>query len=240
MEPGDPIGLKTIQFLMHGATQSNLSSFHTAGTTENTLLTPTIQQLLDVSKTPICRTIIHTNSPLPAWKIVDKSLWTMIKSVNVINDFEEDDWYRIGREMSIIRLVYEQNTLVLRIVFDYNRLRDMDLSLEIIAREFRGYSVARSPDIVGIIDIHADDITIIINAIAILRRKRYGIENISSSNGRSASGSNLMQLFALDEIDSNRTISNNILDVYHTLGLEAARDVLHEELCRYVDEVRQR
>jgi hypothetical protein len=235
MIPGDPIGLKAIQFLMHGATQSNLSSFHTAGTISLSSLTPTIQQLLDVSKNPICRTIIHHKDSLPAWKIVNKSLWSFVKSINIIDDFEEDDWYKIGREMEIIRLVYE-DTLVFRVMFDYDRLRTMDLSLETIAHYFRHYSIARSPDIIGIIDIHADDINTIIDAIGLLRSINFGIENINAIRNSVCEGSNLSQLFALDEVDSTRTISNHIIDVYNTLGLEAARDVLHEELSRYISD----
>jgi DNA-directed RNA polymerase beta' subunit len=42
-------------------------------------------------------------------------------------------------------------------------------------------------------------------------------------------GSNFNELLALDIIDMERTISNNVWDIYHTLGIEAAREFLIEE-----------
>jgi len=232
-EPGDPVGLQAIQYLMHGATQSNLSSFHTAGAASS-VLTPTIQQLLDVSKNPICRTSLYFRQPLPAWKIVRRSLWSIVRCINIMHEFEEDDWYALGREMGIIHLVYEPDTLVLRIELDYRAMKDLELSLDIISRFFHGYNVARSPDIVAVIDVHADDIGTIIDVIGILRNVTFGIEDLDHFSGSHVAGSNLMALFSLEEIDTTRTISNHIVDVYNALGLEAARDVLHEELCRYI------
>lgn len=235
-EPGDPIGLKAIQFLMHGATQSNLSSFHSAGTSYMSI-SPTVQQLLDVSKHPICRTILYYNSDtlLPIWKLMRSSLWSFVKSIDIIDDFEEDDWYEVGREMELIRIVYEEDTAVFRIVFDYERLRNMDLHLSDIATFFDGYVLAISPNIIGIIDIHTDDVSSIINILSILRSVKLGIEDICSVKENICEGSNLKDLYQLPEIDSKRTISNHIYDVYHTLGIEAARDILLEELERNME-----
>jgi DNA-directed RNA polymerase II subunit RPB1 len=43
-------------------------------------------------------------------------------------------------------------------------------------------------------------------------------------------GSNLIEILGLDFIDSTKTITNNIIEVYHTLGIEAARNCISEEL----------
>ena len=43
-------------------------------------------------------------------------------------------------------------------------------------------------------------------------------------------GSNLMETLALDYIDSKRTISNDIKEVFHVLGIEAARQCIQNEL----------
>ena len=43
-------------------------------------------------------------------------------------------------------------------------------------------------------------------------------------------GTNLLGLFNIDEIDFKRTISNDIDDIYKTLGIEAARHVLIKEI----------
>lgn len=234
-EPGDPIGLKAIQFLMHGATQSNLSYFHSAGTSYMSI-SPTVQQLLDVSKHPICRTILYYDyNTLPKWKLLRSSLWSFVKSIDIMDDFEEDDWYDVGREMELIRIVYEEDTAVFRIVFDYERLCSMEIKLADIATCFKDYVLAVSPDIIGIIDIHTDDVSSIINLVSILRSVKFGIEDIHSVKENICEGSNLKDLYQLSEIDSKRTISNHIYDVYHTLGIEAARDILVEELERNME-----
>ena len=48
-------------------------------------------------------------------------------------------------------------------------------------------------------------------------------------------GSNLLQILALDYIDSTRTISNDIHEVYEILGLECARTVLINEIINVMD-----
>ena len=48
-------------------------------------------------------------------------------------------------------------------------------------------------------------------------------------------GTNLMQLLAVDFIDVNRTISNDIQEVYKVLGVEAARQVIFNELSEVLE-----
>jgi DNA-directed RNA polymerase beta' subunit len=43
-------------------------------------------------------------------------------------------------------------------------------------------------------------------------------------------GSNLLETLALDYIDSRRTVSNDIREVFDVLGIEAARQTIHDEL----------
>ena len=43
-------------------------------------------------------------------------------------------------------------------------------------------------------------------------------------------GTNLAQIFGIDEVDFRRTISNDIHDVYNTLGIEAARKAIIQEI----------
>jgi len=48
-------------------------------------------------------------------------------------------------------------------------------------------------------------------------------------------GSNLMETLALDFIDSNRTFSNDIKEIFNVLGIEAARQVLYNELVEVME-----
>jgi DNA-directed RNA polymerase II subunit RPB1 len=48
-------------------------------------------------------------------------------------------------------------------------------------------------------------------------------------------GTNLMDVLALDYIDSNRTYCNDIKEIYEVLGLEAARQILYNELVEVME-----
>ena len=48
-------------------------------------------------------------------------------------------------------------------------------------------------------------------------------------------GTNLLDVLALDFIDQNRTISNNIMEIYDVLGIEAARQTIYNELMEVVE-----
>jgi DNA-directed RNA polymerase II subunit RPB1 len=48
-------------------------------------------------------------------------------------------------------------------------------------------------------------------------------------------GSNLLDTLALDFIDSNRTYSNDIKEIFHVLGIEAARQILFNEFTEVME-----
>ena len=48
-------------------------------------------------------------------------------------------------------------------------------------------------------------------------------------------GSNLMEMLAIDFIDANRTFCNDIHETYNVLGIEAARQVLYNELVEVME-----
>ena len=48
-------------------------------------------------------------------------------------------------------------------------------------------------------------------------------------------GTNLMEVLALDYIDSSRTFSNDIMEVYRVLGIEAARQAIFNELSEVIE-----
>jgi DNA-directed RNA polymerase II subunit RPB1 len=48
-------------------------------------------------------------------------------------------------------------------------------------------------------------------------------------------GSNLQDILGLDFIDSSKTITNNIVEVYNVLGIEAARNCIYDELIDVIE-----
>jgi len=48
-------------------------------------------------------------------------------------------------------------------------------------------------------------------------------------------GTNLLEVLGLNFIDTNRTYSNNIIEIYNVLGIEAARQIIYNELVEVVE-----
>jgi DNA-directed RNA polymerase II subunit RPB1 len=48
-------------------------------------------------------------------------------------------------------------------------------------------------------------------------------------------GTNLLDVLALDYIDTKRTISNDVMEIYDVLGIEAARQSLYNELAEVLE-----
>jgi DNA-directed RNA polymerase II subunit RPB1 len=48
-------------------------------------------------------------------------------------------------------------------------------------------------------------------------------------------GTNLLDILALDFIDNVRTFSNDIMEIYNVLGIEAARQTIYNELLEVID-----
>ena len=48
-------------------------------------------------------------------------------------------------------------------------------------------------------------------------------------------GTNLIKILALDDIDVNKTVTNDIQEIYRTLGIEAARQAIYNELTEVIE-----
>jgi len=73
-----------------------------------------------------------------------------------------------------------------------------------------------------------------ITNVSIRKVQNYMVENENGYESKDiwvldSAGSNLLDILGVDFIDSNRTVSNDIKEVFNVLGLEAARQVIHDE-----------
>ena len=80
------------------------------------------------------------------------------------------------------------------------------------------------------------------NIDKVIMRKMHG--NLIKNDGKYTAeevwvldtvGTNLKEILSLDYIDVNRTISNDIVEVYNVLGLEAARQCIYDELIEVIE-----
>ena len=234
----DPVGLKAIQSIMQTATQSNLSFFHKAGTMSNSIisLSPSVQQLLDLSKIPTCKTFV-------AGQIEPKDI-VYVKVIHIIESLtitkpsdEEETWVEVGSAMGL----FKRNVIFpyqLDVQFDVKELIKRKLFLTDIVDalsstvDIYNKMIIWSPNIIGIIRIYCDEHQTMIKALSKLHLGIEGIHDlmISHDGNTITNGSNLGKLLRLPGIDPNKTYSNHVLEMEEKFGIEAARQILYEEI----------
>jgi hypothetical protein len=140
------------------------------------------------------------------------------------------------------------------ILYEYKL--DMEMIADIISKNYSDMTCVFSPDNIGQLDVFVDTSNIdlpdnrldfihsdnakeiyleevvqpILNKIVICGVT--GIENIyfnDNPNTFETDGTNFKKLLGLSFVDDTRTVSNNVWDIYDTLGVEAARQFLIDE-----------
>jgi DNA-directed RNA polymerase subunit A" len=223
---------------MQTATQSNLSFFHKAGTMSNSIisLSPSVQQLLDLSKTPTCKTFV-------AGQIEPKDI-VYVKVIHIIESLtitkpsdEEETWVEVGSEMGLFKrnvgfpyqldVQFDVKELIKRKLFLTDIVDALSSSVDVYNK-----MIIWSPNIIGIIRIYCDEHQTMIKALSKLHLGIEGIHDlmISHDGNTITNGSNLGKLLKLPGIDPNKTYSNHVLEMEEKFGIEAARQILYEEI----------
>lgn len=245
IEPGEQIGIRLAHNALAVATQNSLSSFHNAGLGSGTISrpSPTLQQIMDgtirqSSTSMIVKTDVDITEPIVQHKL--KYYITDITNSLIDDSLSTDDfWYSIARELNLLpNYIRDRPSIVFRFHFDYIKMGENFLTLEYIANNIFGeYTVCSSPDFLGLLDVHLANDSQMSGLMGILE-KSVGIPNILDYNKIPnekekmfvATGSNLVEILNLQGICDIETTSNNVLDVEKVLGLDAAREVLYQEI----------
>lgn len=142
--------------------------------------------------------------------------------------------------------ILETYKYILQLKFNMNLLYKHKIRLKVIAKvimdAYDDIICIPSPDIMGYIDILSQSrseefifkivipniVSLQVSGIPYLTNPFYGPTNVSIM------GNNLKQLLSHELIDDNKTISNNMWEIYDTLGIEATRDFLFHEFMNIV------
>lgn len=227
---GYPIGLNAVQSIMQNATQSNLSFFHSAGTSSTTIstLSPSIQQILDMSSNPTCKMSISTD--INSSKLEYHELREFITSITLVDSIDEP-WYELGIRLNLYSKITDPGN-ILKILFDVKKILKHNISLSDII--IKNYQVCYSPNIIGEMYICVKDYKNILSVINMVDHISFGVSNIRNAINISGkvitNGSNFIGLLSFPDIDILNTTSNHIIQIYEALGLESARNVIYSEL----------
>lgn len=153
----------------------------------------------------------------------------------------KDFWYDIGRELGIIPTKRNGKSTIFRFHINYHKLVNDHITLRhLVDTIFKDFVASRSPDFISIIDVHLDNDAQISGVMELLEKK-IGIDGISSCviDGTTAVtiGSNLGEILNVYGVDNTETVSNNVYDVEKNFGIDAAREVLYDEILAKVDNV---
>jgi DNA-directed RNA polymerase subunit A' len=238
-EPGEAVGVVTAQSIGEPGTQMTLRTFHFAGVKERnvTLGLPRLIELVDARKKPVTPTMdiyldeAHRVSREKALEIAREILFT---EIGALVDKTDTDYSGIltfylseaklaerGCELKDVQTVLEgskkkytikvnENKLIIKITVPDEPDAQTLLTLK---SKLLGARVKGVPDIERVTIVKQDDEWVIQTA-----------------------GSNLAKVVAVEGVDTARITTNNVYEIWQTLGIEAARTALVKEVTNTLEE----
>ena len=238
-EPGEAVGVVTAQSIGEPGTQMTLRTFHFAGVKERnvTLGLPRLIELVDARKKPVTPTMdiyldeAHRVSREKALEIAREILFT---EIGALVDKTDTDYGGIltfylseaklaerGCTLADVQTVLEgskkkytikvnENKLVIKVTVPDEPDAQTLLTLK---SKLLGTRVKGVPDIERVTIVKQDDEWVIQTA-----------------------GSNLAKVVAVEGVDINRITTNNVYEIWQTLGIEAARTALVKEVTNTLEE----
>ncbi|KAF2885542.1 hypothetical protein ILUMI_20610 [Ignelater luminosus] len=246
IEPGTAVGALAAQSIGEPGTQMTLKTFHFAGVASMNITqgVPRIKEIINATKnisTPIIRaSLVNPHDPEFARRVKVRIERTTL-----------------GEITSYIDDVYTKNDCFLLIKLDYERIKL--LQLEVSAETIR-YSLCTSKLKLKLTDvnIHSDTVlTVHPNHVKYSHRLNFALQDLKEQiphvvikglptvnraviaredkSGKSyynlcVEGNNLREVMATYGVDGRKTVSNNIIEVFQTLGIEAARQTIMHEI----------
>jgi len=232
-EPGEAIGILTAQSISEPATQLTMRTYHLAGAAgiKVTLGLPRLVEIFDAKKsieTPMMTIYLNKeyntkeDAEKLAFKIVEKRVFDLAKYISI----------DIGESSIVIELDDNRKLeKVEKIIKEHMAKRaDVKVKENLIVVKPKGEKIEFSE-----LQKIKDEISNIVVE---------GIEGVTAAIIRNEGenwivqtiGSNLKEVLKLEEVNENKTISNNIYEVYEVFGIEAARNVIIREAYKTMQE----
>ena len=236
VQPGESVGLVAAESIGEPGTQMTLNTFHFAGVAEMnvTMGLPRIIEILDGKKaiqTPMME--IYLKKPYNHGKNIKKLALSIkeTKLKEVVSEFiiniaeskieimfDEKKMESIGLEYSIIQKAINANFKELA-----SSKKKNIIMLKLSEKEKELNQLFKIKE--KIKEIYVQGIKGIIQVLPIKKGNEFMIIT---------SGTNLKKVLELDFIDQARIMSNNIFEIANVLGIEAARQVIINEVYKVI------
>jgi len=237
IDPHEAVGILSAQSIGEPGTQMTMRTFHYAGVAEMnvTLGLPRFIEIVDARRTPSTPMMeVHLSDSIKNDKERVKSLAARIERVRLI------DIADLETNIDDMEIIVKPNM---------DKMETKEMSLDDVEKAIKKSRKLHA-------QYEKDGNNFIIRTNAPSFKKLYmlgenlrtlmvrGIPDIKRAIIRGGDdgyviyteGSALAQVLELDEVDGQRTTTNNIIEVYDVLGVEAARSVIIEEAFKTLNE----
>ncbi|MGA9171105.1 MAG: DNA-directed RNA polymerase subunit A' [Nitrososphaeraceae archaeon] len=238
-EPGEAVGVVTAQSIGEPGTQMTLRTFHFAGVKERnvTLGLPRLIELVDARKKPVTPTMDiyldedHKISREKALEVAREIIFTRVS--DLIEKTDTDYSGILTFHLSEAKLL--ERGCEIREVDEV--LKGSKKKYEISINEKKQFIKVTVPD-------EPDAQTLLTLKNKLLNTRVKGVPDIERVTivkqdeewVIQTAGSNLAKVVAITGIDTSRVTTNNVYEVWQTLGIEAARTALVKEITNTLEE----
>tara|TARA_B100001123_G_scaffold313515_1_gene350696 strand:+ start:4659 stop:8450 length:3792 start_codon:yes stop_codon:yes gene_type:complete len=230
-EPGQAVGIVTAQSIGEPGTQMTLRTFHFAGIAERnvTLGLPRLIELVDARKKPVTPTMdvyLDAESKTDQQKAVEIARNILETSVNdLIINTETDYATKISLNLN------------------ERKLKDRGVTIDDVVEKLetnKKFKLERLGEtlLLKLVDEESDAPTVITLRNKVLKTTVKGVKDIKRVTivkkdnewVIQTTGSNLSDVLKVSGIDKNNVRTNNVSEIAESLGIEAARNALINEL----------
>src|SRR6476659_770481 len=239
VEPGEAVGVVTAQSIGEPGTQMTLRTFHFAGVKERnvTLGLPRLIELVDARKKPVTPTMDiyldedHRKSREKALEVAKRIIFTRVS--DLINKVDTDYSGVLTFHLSEAKLL-ERGTNINEIheVLKSSKKRydisidENNLMIKIIMSE--------EPDAQTLLTLRNKLLNSRVKGVPDIERVTIVKQN--EERVIQTYGSNLAKVIQVEGVDLSRITTNNVFEIWQTLGIEAARTALVKEIANTLEE----
>ena len=236
VEPGQAVGIVTAQSIGEPGTQMTLRTFHFAGIRERnvTLGLPRLIELVDARKKPV--------TPTMDIYLDEESKTSREKAIEIARNILQT------KVSSVIDNIETNYSTEIKLHFNPNRLRERAITVEeideVLQSNKKFKNEVQGNTIVLTLVEESDAPTVIIIRNKILNTTVKGVPDIERVTlvqkdkewVIQTTGSNIAKVFEVEGIDKKNVRTNNVFEIGNTLGIEAARNALINELNATLDD----
>ncbi len=237
-EPGEAIGVVTAQSIGEPGTQMTLRTFHFAGVKERnvTLGLPRLIELVDARKKPVTPTMDiyldeeHRASREKALEVARDILFTQVG--DLIEKSETDYSGILTFYLSEAKLAERGCTLQeVGTVLESTKKYDIKVNEN---KNLVKITVPDEPDAQTLLTLKSKLLNTRVKGVPDI--ERVTIVKQDEEWVIQTAGSNLAKVILVDGVDTTRTTTNNVYEIWQTLGIEAARTALVKEITNTLEE----